>query len=134
MKKLYCFVIFLSLFTQIYGQKREFNFYIEKKDTNIFLQITSSVTFPCVGYQIRTFEVWDNDTLIVDIRGFIKPTPCYRGVDFAKTKHQILGRRSKQFAIKIRSEGKTDIWMITIDGDSFKVTPAVQKFTSWFRG
>ena len=127
-------VIFLSLFTQLYGQTREFNFYIERKDTLTFLQITSTQTFPCLGYQIRTFELWDNDTLIVDIRGFISPTPCYQGIEFAITKRQILGRLTKRFAVKFRSEGKIDMWIIDVKGDSFNAAPVLQLFTSWFRG
>lgn len=131
MKTVLSFILFLPMASL--GQLREFNFYIEKKDSIVTLQLTSLETFPCLGYSIKTLEMWDHDTLVVEIRGFIKPRECYSTVDVARKIRPILGIRSKQFAVKLRWKEKNDLWFFDISTETLKVKELSRSFTSWFR-
>jgi hypothetical protein len=90
-------------------------------------------TFPCIGYSIRTFEMWDHDTLIVEIRGFIKPLKCYTVVEGARKTQHIIGIRSKQFGIKLRWKENNDLWFIDASTESVTAVEKHVAFTSWFR-
>ncbi len=124
-------ILFLPMLTL--GQLREFNFYIERKDSIVTLHLASLETFPCLGYSIRTFDMWDHDTLIVEIRGFIKPLKCYSTIDVARKTRSILGIRSKQFTIKLRWKEKEDRWFIDATTESVTTKEQGVSFTSWFR-
>ncbi|MDP1676870.1 MAG: hypothetical protein Q8L88_08360 [Bacteroidota bacterium] len=131
MKILLGCILFLPILSL--GQLREFNFYIERKDSIVTLHLASMETFPCLGYSIRTFEMWDHDTLVIDIRGFIKPLKCYSVVDVAKKSQRIIGLRSKQFALRIRWKEKEDRWLIDATTESVTTKEQSVSFTSWFR-
>ena len=131
MKILLGFIFFLPIVST--GQLREFNFYIEKKDSIITIHLSSMETFPCLGYSIRTFEMWDHDTLVVEIRGFIKPSKCYSVVDVAKKTQQIIGSRSKLFGVKLRWKEKSDLWLIDATKESVTAKGQHVGFTSWFK-
>lgn len=124
-------ILFLPILT--IGQLREFNFYIERKDSVVSLHLTSMETFPCLGYSIRTFEMWDHDTLVVEIRGFIKPMNCYSIADVARKTQRIIGVRSKQFGLKLRWKEKSDLWLIDATTESVTAAKKHVIFTSWFR-
>lgn len=115
------------------GQQREFNFYIDRKDSTVRFQLTSMESFPCLGFSIKTHEMWDNDTLIVEIRGFIKPTNCYSVVDVARSSQRIKGIRSKQFAVKLRWKEFEDLWLIDATTESLNAKEKRVSFSSWFR-
>ncbi len=119
--------------TLLFGQQREFSFYIERKDSIVTLQLTSMETFPCLGYSIRTFEMWDHDTLVIEIRGFIKPLKCYTIAEVARKSQQIIGLRSKRFGIKLRWKEKSDLWLIDATTESVTANDEHASFTSWFR-
>ena len=131
MKILLGCILFLPILT--FGQLREFNFYIEKKDSIATFSLTSLETFPCLGYSIRTSEMWDHDTLIVQIRGFIKPLKCYSVIEVARKSQQLKGLRSKQFGIKLRWKEKEDFWLIDARTESLIAKEQRVSFTSWFR-
>ncbi len=131
MKIMFGCILFLPILSL--GQQREFSIYIERNDSIVSLQITTMETFPCLGYSIRTFEMWDHDTLVVDIRGFVKPLKCYNSADVARKTQQIMGIRSKHFGVKIRWKDKFDLWLIDASTESVTAREQHVAFTSWFR-
>jgi hypothetical protein len=131
MKILLGCILFLPILS--FGQQREFSFYIERKDSVVSLRLTSMETFPCLGYSIRTFEMWDHDTLVIEIRGFVKPVKCYTTVDVARKTQQILGVRSKLFGIKLRWKEKSDLWLIDSSTETVTAMEKHVTFTSWFK-
>jgi hypothetical protein len=131
MKILLGCILFLPMLLP--GQQREFSFYIERRDSVVTFRLTSMETFPCLGYSIRTFEMWDHDTLIVEIRGFVKPMKCYSTVDVARKIQPLLGIRSKKFAVKLRWKEKIDLWLIDATTESVTAKEKLVSYTSWFR-
>lgn len=128
--------LFLSIFvltTVCEAQTREFNFFIEEKDSNPVLQLTSVETFPCIGYGIKTREFWKIDTLVVDIRGFLPPKPCYTGMDAAHENILLRAVQKKIFYIKFRWKEFEDKWQVIIKENSYSATPVHNAFTSWLR-
>lgn len=121
----------LLLVSSLYSQKREFNFYVVSENAERILNLSSVETFPCMGYSIKAFQLWNNDTLIIDIRGFIPPTPCYSGMDVAQEQIRLLGKKMKAFVVKFRWKGMVDVWKITARGTSFIATPLRTVFTSY---
>ena len=77
--------------------------------------------------------MWDHDTLVVDIRGFVKPLKCYNSADVARKTQQIMGIRSKHFGVKIRWKDKFDLWLIDASTESVTAREQHVAFTSWFR-
>lgn len=131
MKILLGCILFLPILT--IGQLREFNFYIERKDSIVTFRLTSMETFPCLGYSIRTVEMWDHDTLVIEIRGFVKPSNCYSTVDAARKIQPIRALRSKKFAVKLRWNDKCDLWLVDATTESVTAKEKQVSFTSWFR-
>jgi len=131
MKLLFGCILFLPILT--IGQLREFNFYIERKDSTVTFRLTSMETFPCLGYSIRTFEMWNHDTLVIEIRGFVKPSNCYSTVDAARKIQPIRALRSKKFAVKLRWKEKSDLWLVDATTESVTAKEKQVSFTSWFR-
>ncbi len=82
---------------------------------------------------MRTVEMWDHDTLVVDIRGFVKPLQCYSIADVARKTQQIIGIRSKQFGVKLRWKDTSDLWLINTATESVTAVEKHVAFTSWFR-
>jgi len=77
--------------------------------------------------------MWDHDTLVVEIRGFIKPLKCYSTIEVARKNQIIKGLRSKQFSVKLRWKEKEDIWFINATTESVTAKEEQTSFTSWFR-
>lgn len=129
-------ILFLSFFLFTFSceaQIREFNFFIEEKDSNPVLQLTSVETFSCIGYGIKTREFWKIDTLVVDIRGFLPPKPCYTGIDVAQENILLRAVQKKIFYIKFRWKEYEDKWQVIIKGNSYSATSVHNAFTSWLR-
>ncbi len=124
---------FLWLAGIVYGQQNSFDFYIEKENTIPVLQLKSKETFPCVGYAIRASQAWNNDTVIIDIRGFLKPANCPGGLDIAMSRFQLQCAAKKQFWMKIRWNATVDLWIISFDGENYTAEPVRNMFTSWMR-
>lgn len=130
MKKTYLFLIPLILQTSN-SQLREFNFFLELEHSHSILSLSSVETVPCAGYGIKTFQLWSNDTVIIDIRGFIRPEPCYSGTDVAKGRIMLTGIKTRIFAVKFRWKKREDLWRIEVNGDAFKAIPIRSAFTSY---
>lgn len=121
----------IVLVSSLYSQKREFNFYVDSENSDRILLLSSTETFPCIGYGIKVFQLRNNDTLIIDIRGFLPPTPCYSGMDVAKEHIRLSGDKTRVFAIKFRWNNLVDVWKVTARGNSFTATPIRAVFTAY---
>jgi hypothetical protein len=40
--------------------------------------LTTTNTYPCEGYTLRTQTRWDKDTVTVNVLGLLRPSPCYQ--------------------------------------------------------
>jgi len=121
----------LLLVSSLYSQKREFNFYVVSENSERILHLSSVETFPCIGYGIKVFQLKNNDTIIIDIRGFLPPTPCYTGMDVAQERIRLSGSKTSVFVMKFRWKTMVDVWKITARGSSFIATPLRTVFTSY---
>lgn len=135
MKKLLLpILLFIPAVSQ--AQVHAFNFYIEPEKGDTVMVLTSTETFPCAGYGIRAYKVWSSDTLIIDIRGFRRPHPCYSSMEPAQEKLLMSGIGTKFFYIKFRWEEITgkkfeDKWKVEIIKESFNITPVISTFTRY---
>ncbi|MBI2428458.1 MAG: hypothetical protein HYV29_06615 [Ignavibacteriales bacterium] len=132
MKKLCLFLMIIS-FQPLFSQLRSFGFYFEVENSVNLLNLVSVETLPCMGYGIRTVQLWNHDTLVIDIRGFRRPEPCYPDMDVAKERIALVGIRTKNFAVKFRWKKEEDLWKVTVHGGWFTVTPVRTAFTSYLK-
>ncbi|HAP35367.1 MAG TPA: hypothetical protein DCQ28_05280 [Bacteroidetes bacterium] len=77
--------------------------------------------------------MWNHDTLVIEIRGFVKPSNCYSTVDAARKIQPIRALRSKKFAVKLRWKEKSDLWLVDATTESVTAKEKQVSFTSWFR-
>lgn len=129
----YIAIFSLFVFSPLLSQQREFHFYIENEKEKPILSLSTIDLFNCIGYGIETYHQWNNDTLIIDIRGYVKPAPCYTGLDVAKTRFPIYGIRSKIFEVLIRWNGYNDLWKVALNGTDYNAQPLHASIASWAR-
>lgn len=129
-KKFYLILIIFPIQSSN-SQLREFNFFLENEHSLYIVNLSSVETLPCAGYGIRSFQMWSHDTVIIDIRGFVRPEPCYSGTDIATGRITLTGIKTRTFAVKLRWKKMEDLWNIATDGDTFKATPIRSTFTSY---
>lgn len=130
MKKIY-FLLMIFTLTASKAQLREFNFYLDADRAAGILHLVSVETVPCAGYTIKYVQLWNHDTLIIDIRGFVRPEPCYSGTDVATAKITLAEVKTRTFALKFRWKRMEDLWKISRVGESFTATPIRSTFTSY---
>jgi hypothetical protein len=123
------FICFQPLFSQL----RSFGFYFEIDHSMPVIHLVSVETLPCMGYGISTVQLRNNDTLIIDIRGFRKPEPCYPEMDVAKERIGLVGIKTKNFTLKFRWKKNEDLWKVTTHGGSVTVSPVRTAFTSYLK-
>lgn len=114
-----------------FAQLREFNFHLESEHPLYIVNLSSVETLPCAGYGIRAFQMWRQDTVIIDIRGFVRPEPCYSGTDIATGRIRLTGIKTRAFVVKFRWKKMEDLWKIAVHGTSFSATPVRTTFTSY---
>jgi hypothetical protein len=136
MKKHFYLSLLLTIYLPAIGQIRTFNFFLEMRENHTILVLESAETFPCAGYGIRAFQLWNNDTLIIDILGYKKPEPCYSSMDPALEKIMLLGIKTDTFYIKLRwreikDKRYEDTWSVVTNRESFKVMPLVSTFSRY---
>lgn len=132
MKKLLV-LLFIFLYQIGFSQSKAFNFYFQNEESEKILHLESFDTFPCAGYGITTHLSWQKDTLIIDIRGFQPPTPCYSTMDIAQQNIPLTETKTKIAAVKFRWDKKEDIWKVKYSGTAFNVTPLRTTFTSYMK-
>lgn len=124
-------LLFFAIFHFAFSQLREFNFYLETEDSLPAVNLSSVETVPCAGYGIQAFRLWNHDTVIIDIRGFIRPEPCYSGTDVARGRIVLNGIKTRAFVVKFRWKKRADLWSIELRGKSFTILPIRSTFTSY---
>ncbi len=129
----FCLVLIAFSTQSSNSQLREFNFYLENEHSLYMMNLSSVETVPCAGYGIKTFQLRNHDTITIDIRGFVRPEPCYSGTDVATGRITLTGIKTRTFAVKLRWKKKEDLWNITTDGITFKATPIRSTFSSYVK-
>ncbi|MDD8017436.1 MAG: hypothetical protein PHP42_03575 [Bacteroidota bacterium] len=127
-------VLFISFFIfTIFcrAQHEDFSFYIETKGGKPLLHLTSSETFPCAGYGIKVKELWNLDTLIINIRGFVQPQPCYQEMEQAKEAVPLWIKQKDTTYINFRWKENEDAWIVVRDEGIFSAQPLRSSFTAW---
>lgn len=133
MKKIlkYIAIPLITVFHSLFPQQMEFTFHLDVEKSEKILQLVSVETFPCVGYGIKTHQSWSGDTIIIDIRGFVPPIPCYPEMDIAQERISLIGNKTRLIAIKFRWQDAEDVWKIVKRGTAFHVTPLKAAFTKY---
>lgn len=136
MKKTLLFLLFPFLLLSLHAQESAFEFSFQQEKSDTIMTLTSTKTFPCLGYGIKAYKVWSQDTLIIDIRGFRKPDPCYASMDAAREKLDMSGIGTKFFYIKFRrkemkNKKEEDLWKVEIKGETYKMTPLTNSFSRY---
>lgn len=125
--------LFFLLVTAGQAQHRSFRFTVEDDPSFRIVRLVSTETLPCIGYGISTLQLWNTDTVIIDIRGFRRPTPCYTGMEVAREEIRLTGMRKNSFFIKFRWNKEFDLWKVTLQGNGVSAKPLRQTFTLYDR-
>jgi hypothetical protein len=127
----YFTILLIPCVRSLYPQQWEFTFHCDVEKSEKILHLTSVETLPCVGYGISTHQSWSGDTIIIDIRGFLPPIPCYPEMDVAQTQIRLIGNKTRMIAIKFRWNNAEDVWKAVERGNAFHVTPLKATFTKY---
>jgi hypothetical protein len=77
-------------------------------------EITTTNSYPCVGYEIRSGVSWHLDTLSISIGGFLRPSPCYESMTPATGSLYMGDIGPGEYVLRIRYRGATDLHQLTV--------------------
>ena len=128
MKVLLCV---LAANTVALAQQNSYSFALDSVDSHIMMTLQTLNSVPCLGTTIRNQVQWGEDTVVVIVAGFIRPTPCIDGVEPASARIS-LGRQFKtSFYVRFREETSDDLWSVSRTEAGFQISPVHRTFTSY---
>ena len=95
----------------------------------VLATLTTTATYPCEGYQLKTRVVRLDDTLTVYVNGLIRPTPCFQTSSNATGTVYLEGISRGVYFLRISYRGESDIYKLIVDDKSFGVISLRSDFT-----
>jgi len=127
------FLYVLAASTVTFAQQNSYSFALDSVDSRIMLTIRTLAPVPCLGTSIRNQVQWGEDTIVVILSGFIRPTPCIDGVAPASSRIS-LGRQFKSMIyLRLREDTSDDLWSISRTEGGFQTIPVRRSFTSFIK-
>jgi hypothetical protein len=115
------------------AQQNSYSFALDSIDSHVMMTIQTLNPVPCLGTSIRNQVQWGEDTIVIIVAGFIRPTPCMDGVEPALARI-LLGRQLKAtFYLRFREEKSDDLWSVSRTERGFQLTPVHRSFTSYLK-
>ena len=127
-------IIFMCLCrptASVYAQETAYAFTIEQVKGHVFITLSTVSPLPCIGSAIRNRVVWDSDTTVVLLSGFVRPVPCIEGMEPASAQIDLGRDTSNVRYLKIQEDAFTDLWKMLREGESIRVTSVHKTFTSY---
>jgi hypothetical protein len=110
------FLFRLSLFTE--GER-----------LGLSADVTTTSTYPCVGFGIQVRQVLKADTIAISIGGMIRPNPCLQASDIASTKMFIGPLINSTYVLRISYRGTEDMYLLAVRKGQYSITPLYTTFT-----
>jgi hypothetical protein len=76
--------------------------------------ITSTRSYPCTGYRIRTRTTRERDTLTVHITGMVRPPICLGGSADAEGEASLGNIAAGRYILRFTSGGNSDLYVLTV--------------------
>lgn len=124
-------VMSLILAVTSFSQPNYYLLHVEKADGNAVLSLRTFDFLPCFGYSIRVTQMWEGDTAVVSVLGFVKPNPCIGGASPAEIRVLVEHKDKEDFFLKIIDSGAADVWRIEFANNAFTGTPIKNSFTTY---
>lgn len=96
-------------------------------------RITTTSTYPCAGYDIRSRATWEGDTVSIRILGFVRPSPCVQMFSEATGDAWIGTMSSSVSFIRIIYRTDVDIYKIIRSDKHSTIVPVKKAFTSLWK-
>ena len=93
--------------------------------------ITSTNTYPCEGYTIRSQVRWERDTVSIRILGLLRPSPCIQSASEATGSAYLGTLADGLHVIRIYYRGDVDLHKVTISKSQISVAPLRNQFTEF---
>jgi hypothetical protein len=107
----------------------DFRIALVRQTTGMSANITTTTTYPCAGYELRTQVIWNDDTVNVHILGMMRPFPCIQMFSEASGRAS-LGSFTKEISfIRFHYRDDIDIYEVTQSKGRLSVIPVQQTFT-----
>ncbi len=90
--------------------------------------LTTTNTYPCEGYSIRSRVKWEKDTVSITILGFVRPSPCMQSSSEA-TGSAYLGNLIGTYIIRIYYRDDVDMHRVTLSKKGITSRPLEDTFT-----
>jgi len=81
-----------------------------EKPAGMVAHVTTSKTYPCEGYTLRTQTRWNRDTVSVYILGLLRPSPCYQTSSEATGSVFLGDMKGSVWFLRIRYRGDVDLY------------------------
>jgi len=126
----YLLPLFFSIITLAYSQEEALSFSLERQDIKTIVILNSIKKFPCKNYLFDSRDYQKEDTMIIVVRDFIKPTPCSGPRAVAEEKFTV-PTTEKRFYLKFWYQGKYDKWRIFRLDTAYLVKPEGVSFSTY---
>jgi len=92
-------------------------------------RITTTNSYPCEGYTIRSQVTWDRDTVNLRIVNFVRPTPCMQSMSEAQGTAFFGNLRDTTCVVRIYYREDVDLHRARFSGRRIVVRPIRNGFT-----
>jgi hypothetical protein len=91
--------------------------------------LTTTSTYPCEGYVLRSFLTREQDTLSIHVTGMLRPSPCIQSSSEA-TGTLLIGQVKPDTSfLRIQYRGETDLHRIINSKKGLRSRPIQSSFT-----
>lgn len=91
--------------------------------------ITTTATYPCVGYSLRATALWSEDTLTISILGMVRPSPCFFSMTEATGNLYLGNIVDGKYLLRIRYRDDEDLYRLRIAKAGLSFFPLQQGFS-----
>lgn len=91
--------------------------------------VTTTNTYPCAGYTIRSSVRWDGDTVSVHFLGLLRPSPCVQSSDEATGTAFVGDLAGSPLFMRFQYRGDVDLYRLVRSKGRLKPVPVRQTFT-----
>jgi hypothetical protein len=96
----------------------------------LYAFLTTTRSYPCAGYHLRTVVTRERDTVSVRITGPVRPSPCIGSMDEAPGRAYIGNPAAGTYLLRLVYEGEQDLYTLYVTDRVPTIVPLVRTFTS----
>jgi hypothetical protein len=96
----------------------------------LYAFLTTTSTYPCAGYRLRTIMTREYETLSVRISGPVRPTPCLATMDEARGQAYLGNPAYGTYLLRIVYDGREDLYSMTCFDRVPTIVPISRGFTT----